>query len=182
MEGKYMDNSRNAEVRFKIGDYVTYRKNGVCLVSDITVQNFVGQGKNEYYVLNSVYDANMKVFVPMGSSLEREMQYMLTVDEIQKIIEDSKKVDCTWIEDFKARASYFDGIINSGDRAKMLWLIRILGEYKVEFEKAKKKIKANDLKYLAQAESIIAADFAFPLKLPKNEVMGYVNNYSNSKR
>lgn len=177
-----MDKINSNNVSFKLGDYVSYRKNGVCEIVDVIEQNFAGQGKKEYYVLRSVYDNNTKVFVPTGSALEDEMQYVLTEGEIHKIIEESKTVDCRWIEDCKARAAYFDEITNSGDKAKMLWIIKRVSEYKLEFEKAKKKMKANDLKYLAQAESIIAADFAFSLKLPKNEVMCYINNYLNSKR
>ncbi len=177
-----MDKTNSNNVSFKLGDFVTYRKNGVCEIVDIIEQNFVGQGKKEYYVLQSVYDNNTKVFVPTGSVLKKEMQCVLTLEEIHKIIEDSKKVDCMWIDDCKARAAFFDEIVNNGDKAKMLWIIKIVSEYKLEFEKTKKKMKANDLKYLAQAESIIAADFAFSLRLPKNEVMGYINNYLNSKR
>ncbi len=176
---KYMDRT---EGKFKIGDYVTYRKNGVCQIDDITFQNFVGQGKKEYYVLHSVYDSNMKVFVPLGSELEKEMQYVLTVEEIHRVIDNSNNVENMWDEDCKARAAVFDGIVNSGDKAKMLWLVKAVSEYKLEMDNAKMKMKANDLKYLAQAESIIAADFAFSLKLPKSEVLGYINNYLNSKR
>lgn len=177
-----MDKTNSSNVSFKLGDYVSYRKNGVCEIVDIIEQNFVGQGKKEYYVLRSVYDNNTKVFVPTGSALENEMQYVLSEAEIHKVIEESKNVDCTWIEDCKARAAYFDEIINSGDKAKMLWIIKRVSEYKLEFEKTKKKMKANDLKYLAQAESIIAADFAFSLRLSKSEVMGYINDYLSNKR
>lgn len=176
-----MENSGNAKAVFKIGDHVTYRKNGVCRIVDVTVQNFGGQGKKEYYVLNSVYDANMKVFVPVGSELEKEMQYALPASEIHRIIDESKNAKDLWIDDCKARAALFDGIVNGGDKVKMLWLIKAVTEYRAEVEKEKKKMKANDLKYLSQAESIVAADFAFSLGIAKSEVMAYINDYLNKK-
>lgn len=164
--------------RFKLNDYVTYRKNGVCQIVDVAVQNFGGQGKKEYYELKSVYDQNIRVFVPLGSELEKEMQYALSVDEIHSVIERSCDADEQWIDDCKARAWRFDDIVNSGDKAKMIWLIRAVTDHKVKTEAAKKKMKANDLKYLAQAEAVISAEFAYPLGLQKNEVMAYIKKYS----
>ena len=153
---------------YKLNDYVTYRKNGVCQIIDITVQNFVGQGKREYYVLKSVYDENKKVFVPVGSDLEAEIQNVLSVEEIHKIIEDSRNVENMWVDDCRSRANVFDGIIESGDKAKMIWLIKTVADCKIEAEAQKKKMKATDTKYMAMAEGIVAGDFAFSLKLQKN--------------
>ncbi|MBE6671836.1 MAG: hypothetical protein E7593_06505 [Ruminococcaceae bacterium] len=162
---------------YKLNDYVTYRKNGVCQIIDITIQNFVGQGKREYYVLKSVYDENKKVFVPIGSDLEAEMQNVLSVEEIHKIIEDSRNVENMWVDDCRSRANIFDGIIESGDKAKMIWLIKTVADYKIEAEAQKKKMKATDTKYMAMAEGIVAGDFAFSLNLQKNQVMDYINEY-----
>ncbi len=174
-----MTKDRKTNTLFKIDQHVTYRKNGVCRVVDIVEQNFVGQGKKEYYVLQSVYDGNMKVFVPTESELEKEMQSVLSVDEINKIIRESEEVEDMWVDDCKARAKVFEGIINGGEKQKMLWLIKKVTLYKAEVEGQKKKMKANDLKYLAMAENIISGEFAFVLGLPKSEVITYIKNYLN---
>lgn len=165
--------------KYAVNDYVTYRKVGICRINDIAEKNFGGQGKAEYYVLNSVYDNNTTVFVPVASELENEMKKMLTVEEIHEIIEASKNVESMWVDDCKARAAVFDEIINSGDKAKMLWIIKSVSEYKLEVEAHKKKMKAYDTRYLALAESIVSSDFAFALDLPKNQVLNYINDYLN---
>lgn len=172
-----MDKSMEYSGTFKVEDYVTYRKNGVCQIAEITQQSFVGQGKKDYYVLRSVYDSNIKVFVPLGSELEKEMKRVLSKDEIHKVIDESKDLDGIWADDCKSRANLFEQIIADGDKAKMIWIIRRISAYKLEVEGQKKKMKANDLKYLALAETVIAGEFAFSLGLQKNEVIKYINDY-----
>jgi len=163
---------------YTVNDYVTYRKTGVCKITEISVQNFGGQGKKEYYVLTSVYDENTRVFVPIGSELEKEIRRALTVEEIHSIIEESKNIDDLWLDDCKSRTALFEEIINSGDKVKMLWIVRAVCAYKEEMENAKKKMRAMDLRYLSIAESILSGDFAYALGVPKNEVMKYINEYS----
>ena len=162
---------------YKLNDYVTYRKNGVCQIVDITEQNFAGQGKRQYYVLKSVYDDNKKVFVPIGSALEDEIQNVLSVEEIHAIIDGSKNIENMWIDDCRSRSNVFEEIIESGDKSKMLWLIKAVSDYKTIVEEQKKKMKATDMKYMALAEGIIAGDFAFVLNLEKNQVMDYIKEY-----
>ncbi|MBQ7968774.1 MAG: CarD family transcriptional regulator [Clostridia bacterium] len=163
--------------KYAVDDLVTYRRVGICKITDITLQNFARQGKSEYYVLSSVYDQNTKVFVPVDSELENEIKPMLDSCEINKIIEQSRSVEDLWVDDCKARAAVFENIVNSGDKVKMLWLIKRVSEHKAQMEEARKKVKATDTRYLAICEGIIASDFAYSLGLAKNQVMDYIKNY-----
>lgn len=174
-----MGNLSEKTYKYALGEYVTYRKAGICQIVDITVKNFVGQGKSEYYVLSSVYDSNTTVFVPVDSALENEMKKMLTVDEIHNIIDSSKNVEDMWVDNCRERAAIFDEIVNSGDKVKMLWLIKKVSDFKTQVEEQKKKMKAYDTRYLVMAENIISSDFAFALNIPKKQVMEYVRNYLN---
>ena len=171
-----MGNIQNVKTVYSINDHVTYRKAGICRISDIADCNFAGQGKKPYYVLVSVYDENTKVFVPVGSELEKEMQKMLTVQQINDIIDESRAVEFPWIENFRERAAFFEKNITEGDRVKMLCAIRILSELKQKNDEQKQKNKAYDLKYLALTENMIACDFAYALGIKKNEVMDYIKN------
>ncbi len=176
-----MENISEKDVQSRLNEYVSYRKNGICQIVDICTQNFGGQGKKTYYVLRSVYDGNMKVFVPQGSELEKEMKKVLTVPEIHSYIDDAENVEDMWIDDCKARVSLFEKLISSGDITKILWMIKAISLYKSEVEDQKKKMKANDLKYLALAENLISGEFAFSLGIPKNEVLSYIKNYISKK-
>lgn len=175
-----MSDSSFGRASYKKNDYVSYRKNGVCQIADITVQSFAGQGKKEYYELISVYDSNMKVFVPIGSELEKGMRDVPSVEEIHKLIEESVLLNDMWVDDCRARAAMFEEIVNSGDKVKLLWMIRRLTQHKNEMESGKKKVKANDSKYLSLAEGLIAGDFAFSLNLPRGGVIPYIKQYEAS--
>lgn len=169
--------TNTAKTQFELNECVTYRKNGVCRIVDITEQNFGGQGKKSYYVLQSVYDANMKVFVPVGAYIENEMMRVLTKKELHSVIEQSRKVEFDWISDCKERAAFFEEIIKKKDKAQIIWIIKTVSNYKREVEEQKKKMKANDLRYLSLAENIIFGEFAFVLDIPRDDVMSYIDNY-----
>lgn len=169
--------AETSKKQFELNECVTYRKNGVCKIVDITEQNFAGQGKKYYYVLQSVYDANMKVFVPMGSDIETEISRVLTVDELHTVIEQSRNVEFEWIGDCKKRATFFDEIIRKRDKAQIIWIIKTVSSYKEKIEEQKKKMKATDLKYLKLAENIIFGEFSFVLDIPRDDVMAYIENY-----
>lgn len=176
-----MDKTEKTMGKFKVDDYVTYRKNGVCKIIGVELMSFGGQEKKEYYVLNSVYDANTKLFVPLHSELENEMRYVLTSEEINKAIKDSLEIEDAWEENIRERTLIFNEIMNSGDKAKMLWLIRNVSSYKAEADKKRKRMKANDLKCLNQAISTVEAEFAYPLGLKRAQVMGYVKKMWEDK-
>ena len=173
-----MDSSAKAKM---IGDYVSYRRNGVCRVVDITTENFGRQGKKQYYVLNSVYDKNVKVFVPIGSEIENDMKPLPTKEDVRRFISDSDGVELRVIDDAKSRAAYFDSIISGGDRTEILALLKMLRKNKSELENSGKKLKANDLKYLSASENIITGEFGFVLDIPRSEVVEYVYSYSSGK-
>lgn len=167
--------------RFKVDDYVTYRKNGVCKITSIELMSFGGQEKKEYYVLNSVYDSNTRLFVPLQSELENEMRYVLTAEEINKAIKDSLEIEDKWEDNVGERNALFNEIMNSGDKAKMLWLIRNVTAYKAEADKKRRRMKANDVKCLNMAVSTVEAEFAYPLGLKRAQVMGYVKKMWEDK-
>ena len=115
--------------------------------------------------------------MPVGADIENEMTRVLTKKELHTVIEQSRKVEYDWICDFKERAAFFEEIIKKRDKAQIIWIIKTISSYKREVEEQKKKMKANDLKYLSLAENIIFGEFAFVLDIPRDEVMAYIDNY-----
>ncbi len=157
----------------KLGDYVMYRNNGICEIVDISSQR-MGGANAEYYILQSVYNANTKIFVPVASPLVSEMRHILSVGEIHAIIDASEESGNEWVDDSKLRASKFEQIMADGDRAQILWLVKVLSMHKVDVEGQKRKFYASDLKILTLAEKIITEEFAFALGISKDEVIPYI--------
>ena len=76
---------------FAAGDYISYGRNGVCLVEGVTEMFAPGsKQKKSYYVLKPVYGANSTIYCPVevGKGLSRRP--ILTRDEAGALVSDMK--------------------------------------------------------------------------------------------
>ncbi len=165
----------------KIGERVVYRKQGIYIISDIKEQK-IGSVKKDYYVLSSVYDKNATVYVPADSeSLVLLMEQMLSVDEINTIIDKSEETDLVWIENTGERALYFEEIIKSSDLVKILSLLKMFILRRECADKKPLKTFARDEKVFASAQKTITEAFAYPLGIDKTQVISYITDRINKK-
>lgn len=159
----------------KIGEYVFYRQNGICVISDISTENLGVMGVQTYYVLTSVGNENNKFFVPVNSPLTEEMYRLLTAEEIDSIIlRTSENDDSKWIDDDKSRSALFDSVLKSGNRTDILRMVKSISVRKLSLEQAKKKLHAADERILGAAEKLIKEEFAFVLKIDEDSVIPYI--------
>lgn len=173
----YFQNGDIMKRTHEAGDFVTYRQNGICKINKRVRQSFGGMGEREYFELSPVYDAKTVIFVPVDSyELTGEMCHILNADEINDIISRSEEGEGEWISDTKQRAEAFGEILRGNDRAKILWIIKVLSLYKRELEENKKKLYASDAKLLAAAQKAITEEFAFVLGIQREEVIPYIIN------
>jgi len=168
-----MEKVKKSQYPHKVGDYVIYRNNGICKIVDIRKENFARIGEKTYYVMNTIQDENSLIYLPVDKKdIADFMRHILTVDEIHQIISDAEESENTWIEDTKQRGIQFEQLLSKGDRAEILWLVKVLSKYKRELEQ--KKFYASDAKILSAAEKTITEEFAFTLGISKDEVIPYV--------
>ena len=159
---------------YSIGAYVSYRQNGIHKIVDITTQKF-GRETNQYYILQSVYGDTTQIFVPADTpDLEKHMRPITTRDEIEQIISESEKTELPWYDDSRTRRDFLNNVIASGDRAKILQVLKQLSLHKIKVEKENHKFYATDEALLTRAAKIITEDFAFALGLEKEQVLPYI--------
>jgi len=159
----------------KIGEYVFYRQNGICVISDISTENLGVMGVQTYYVLTSVGNENNKFFVPVNSPLTEEMYRLLTAEEIDSIIlRTSENDDSKWIDDDKSRSAFFDSVLKSGNRTDILRMVKSISVRKLSLEQTKRKLHAADERMLGAAEKLIKEEFAFVLKIDEDSVIPYI--------
>ena len=73
---------------FKIGDYVTHYKEGVCEVIDIGKLDMrCSDRKKEYYTLKPLYDTGGTLYMPVANE-RNQIRGVITHDEAQALIED----------------------------------------------------------------------------------------------
>ncbi|MCD7775095.1 MAG: hypothetical protein LUH40_05910 [Clostridiales bacterium] len=125
------------------GMTVLYGSHGVCRVEGKVVQN-LSNGKHEYYVLKPVYQASSTLFIPTDSEqLLSTVKEILSPDEIDDLLHSVKDEEPQWIENENIRKQSFSEILASGDRFRILMLIKSVYKHKTEVETAGKSfIKA----------------------------------------
>ena len=66
---------------YKIGTYVSYRSEGVCVINEIKQQKFGAlDTASEYYVLSPIVDNNSKLYVPVNNeALVSKMRPLLII-------------------------------------------------------------------------------------------------------
>lgn len=105
--------------KFKAGDCVNYRRNGICKVVRITKRDFGTLGETEYYELSPVYDPKTVIYVPTEAlTLTQGMRRLLSAEEIDRIIEEAEGGEFCRIEDAKKEALFTGILFQRGIRAR----------------------------------------------------------------
>ena len=167
---------------YHVGEYILYKTTGICQITDIRSEAFKDGEERIYYVLTPINDQLSSVYIPTDSeNIAKSIKRVPTVEEVEKMIEDSLSVSYVYPADIKEKAVLFDKIIHSGNRAEILWMAKNLALRKRETESQKKKFHVADTRYLSLAEKIITEDFAFVLGIDKSEVISYIIEKTETK-
>ncbi|MBQ7922714.1 MAG: CarD family transcriptional regulator [Clostridia bacterium] len=159
---------------FHSEETVVYGSNGICTVGGITEQTFCGE-KRQYYVLHPVYDKGATIFVPVDNAeLTEKMRRVLTEEEIHTLIAGMSENDDEWIENDGERKRVFQDILDSGDRRKLMGMIRILYLHNEQQRKKGKKLHIADERSFREAEKILHEEFAHVLQIPTDQVVPYI--------
>ena len=160
--------------KFQVNDSVLYGAEGVCRIAEICEQDFMG-ARVQYYVLKPVYTPGSTVFVPVeNDALVAKMRRILSPDEIRCLIKTMPDEAKLWIDDDKARRSRYAEILQSGERAELVGLIKAL-YFRREEQKAKgRKLHVADERYLHEAEKILYDEFAHVLHIKRDEVLPFI--------
>lgn len=155
---------------FCVNDVVLYGNEGVCRIDGITRRSF-GDASDDYYVLHPVNNRQLTLYVSVSNgNLETKTRKMVTPDEISEIIDSTAKTDPFWISDENERKVKFKEIISSGDRRKILDIIRSICLYRDSQLQKRKKLHTADEYLLKDAEKIIYDEFAYVLNIEPKQV------------
>lgn len=159
---------------YKVNDAVVYETYGVCTVSAIEVRNF-GGGEREYYVLQPVRDSRSRFFVPTSNTvLTERMRPVLTADEINSLIAAMPDQELISVDDEKQRKEVCRSILSSGERSKLIALIKSLYTRRQELAGMNRKLRSFEEKSLAEAENMLYDEFAYVLGIERSEVVPYI--------
>lgn len=165
----------------KIGDKVLYGAGGVMTIVDIR-EEAIGNDCRSYYILRpTLARTESFTYVPVDNErLVSSMRPLLTKDEIVELISSFKDMPALdWISENRARQEYFKKIMESGDRGKIIAMIRAIDENAVRREAEGKKNFLSDDSARAKAEKLLYSEISIVLGISEEEAKNYLSENIN---
>ena len=175
-----MSNSIQENANFKKWDIVVYKTNGICEIIDIRRENFDEKGIRDFYILRSVYDPRMQVFVPTKSKLSEKISYVSNIDQIKEAICKAYSAPLMWNPNDKERNSFFSKALMSCDRQLILSVYLLIKKKKAELEAENKHINTNDARILSKSEKMITEEFSYVLGISRDKIIQYIEDISKN--
>ena len=159
-----------------VNSHVIYASVGACKITDIITRNF-GAGNKQYYVLSPVFGNSSLFYVPTDNDAARSlMMPVLSRDQVEALINSMPSENPEWIADNRARNLTCSEILKSGDRTRLIRMIKAIYAKKTERSAAGKCLGTADEMALNKAENILYGEFALVLGIKPGEVVGYIEH------
>lgn len=159
---------------FKIGDVIVYGAQGICKIDCIETKQ-IGRQTAEYYVLKPIFNENTAVFVPMqNETLTSKMQKVLTKTQVKELIEKITLIDVIKLNDENQKRELYKTILSSGDREKLVSLIKTIRFERDDRRENGKKLNINDEQTLRKAELLLYNELGFVLGCEPDEVKNII--------
>lgn len=161
---------------FSVNDYVLYGSTGICRITDKRCERFGGTVEKEYYILQPAYSNNCTIYVPTGSEAAAKMQPVLSAGEVFDLIRAMPEEETVWIKDENLRKENYMEILKTGNREKLIQLVKTLYLHKQDRIEKGRKFYAADETILAAAEKLLYGEFALVLHIQPEDVVPFIKN------
>lgn len=159
---------------YQIGDTVMHPSEGVCSIEDIRPIRFSGNASRDYYVLRPTLEKGSgTVYLPVerGDAILRRL---LSRQDILDMIHESTSYAGLWADDARTRKEKFTGILQEGNDAKLIQMIREIHEHNAQRLAEGKKLPATDEHVLESAERLLHQEFSYVLKLSLEDTVQFI--------
>ncbi|MDO4608452.1 MAG: CarD family transcriptional regulator [Clostridia bacterium] len=160
---------------FKIGDIIVYGAQGICRI-DSTEEKQIGKTNVNYYVLKPIFNQNTSVFVPVeNAALTAKMIDVLSKTQASQLMQKANDISLLKFAAENDKQTEYKAILASGDRERLLALIKtIRAERDVRRENGK-KLNIIDEQTLRKAETLFYNEMAFVYDVAPDEVKNIIN-------
>ena len=174
---KYRKDIRRELFRvFRCGDLVLYGIHGVCRILDLEERR-IDRKKIEYFVLEPLEQPGSRFYVPtQNEAAVSKLRPMLTKQQLEQLLHAERAVCDGWVADENQRKQLYRELINSGDRAALVRMVRALHLHKRQQIEAGKKVHLCDENFLRDAERLLASEFSLVLDIEQNAVAAYIQH------
>lgn len=160
---------------FQVGDQVVYGIHGVCRVVD-QEERVVDRKRVTYLALEPIGQGGSKYLVPtQNAAAMAKLRRMLSKEELEAMLDSQEVRADSWIKDENLRKQTYRELINSGDRTRLICMVRTLYRHKAAQAAAGRKCHLCDENFLRDAEKLLTSEFSLVLGMEPEQVRKYVS-------
>lgn len=161
---------------YQVGDQVVYGVHGVCKVVD-QEERVIDRKKVIYLALEPIGQAGSRYFVPThNAAAMAKVRNMLSQEELEAMMESEEVLSDGWIRDENQRKQTYRELIGSGDRVRLLQMVRTLYRHRKAQSAAGKKCHLCDENFLRDAEKLLIGEFSIVLNMDQEQAKHYIRN------
>ena len=150
---------------YQVGEQVVYGIHGVCRIVE-EEQRTVDRKPVTYLIFEPVGQNGSKYMVPTNSAAAMaKIRNMLTAEELNALFSsDSVRAD-GWVREENLRKQTYRELLGSGDRVRLMQMVRALYLHKDAQASAGKKIHMCDENFLRDAEKQLISEVCVVLNM-----------------
>ena len=160
---------------FKVNDLIMYGGTGVCKVTAITTNEFDGQDKL-YYILEPVYQAGI-IYAPVDNK-KVFMRPVMSESEANDVIDRMPGVSS---EVFKSSSTqqlskHYQSVIDRHNTDDLIMLTKSIRRKMNDAISQNRHLGQIDKRFMKRAEDLLFGELAAALCIPREDVVGYIEN------
>ena len=160
---------------FNIGDVIIYGAQGICKIDGFEVKKVL-KDEVKYYVLKPIFNDNTAVFVPVeNKNLTLKMQSVLTKSEAESLVAKIPQTELIKARDENEKRTEYKNILSSGDRERLVSLVKTIRHERNIRRESGKKLNINDEQTLRKAEILLYNELAFVYGVEPDDVKNIIN-------
>ena len=151
---------------YQLGEKVVYGGHGVCCVAG-QEERVVDKRTVTYLVLEPLGQGGSQFLVPTHNEVAMSrLRPLLTPEELDALLSLDQISPALWIREDNRRKQAYRELISSGDRARILGMLRTLYTHRENQLASGKKVHLCDDNFIRDAEKLISGEIALVLELP----------------
>lgn len=159
---------------YQAGEKVVYGIHGVCLVADRETRT-VDRKQVTYLVLEPVGQTGARFLVPAhNAAAMAKVRRLLTKEELETLVMSEEVRSDSWIPDENRRKQTYRELISSGDRVRLMGMIRTLYRHREAQKAAGRKCHISDENFLRDAERLVSGEISVVLGYDQAQTKAYL--------
>ena len=161
---------------YQIGEQVVYGVHGVCRVVD-QEERVIDRKRVVYLALEPVGQDGSRYLVPTHNAAAMgKVKAMLSQEEFSKLMDSEEVRADGWIRDENLRKQTYRELISSGDRVRLMQMVRTLYRHKAAQSAAGRKVHLCDDNFLRDAEKLLTGEVSVVMGMDPEQARQYIRN------